>query len=127
MKNISLFISQQPLELQGLLWKLDQMITNCSPKIEATIKFSTPFYSYYGLLCYLSVPKKKKRVELGFIHGYELADEQGVLNGEGLTMVKKLIYNSAADFNEDILLEVLQEALLLNEWHYENKKKKKSK
>jgi hypothetical protein len=56
-----------------------------------------------------------------------LADEQGVLNGEGLTMVKKLIYATTADFNEAILLEVLQEALLLNEWHYENKKKKKSK
>jgi hypothetical protein len=126
MQNISLYISQQPQELQGLLFQLDKIITDCSPKIEAMIKFGTPFYSYYGFLCYLSVPKKKKRVELGFIRGYELADEQGVLNGEGLTTVKKLIYHSTADFNEDILLAVLQEALLLNEWRYENKKRKKN-
>ncbi|GAB3342373.1 hypothetical protein GCM10027299_57130 [Larkinella ripae] len=48
------------------------------------------------------------------MRGYELANHQELLENRGRRTVRSLVVR-ADDFNEDLIREVLQEAILLNE------------
>ncbi|MEM7055751.1 MAG: DUF1801 domain-containing protein [Bacteroidota bacterium] len=70
------------------------------------------FTPSYGQLCYLNL--HKGAVKLGFCQGAFLANEQGLLAGEG-KQVRYLSVKSSEDINQIALQALLQEAMLWNE------------
>jgi hypothetical protein len=56
-------------------------------------------------------------VEVCFVKGFHIKDEAGVLDAKDRKLVKGITFTDLADFEakEDAFLEVLQEAILLNE------------
>lgn len=113
MNPIDLFIDQiQPTELRKIAIRIQQIIQDSLPQVQESIKWKIPFWSYKGNFCYLN-PKKEQLV-LGFMKGIELSNAQGALVGDG-KHVRHLIYKKITDLDEIVLVEILNEAAMLNE------------
>lgn len=119
MNPVDFFILEQPKKLQPLLKKLRYIILSSSPHIEEKIVYNIPFYYLHKRIFYVN--PQNTFVELGFCNGF-LISEYPILESKNRTQVKTISYNSLQDVDEEILMSILQEAILLNEW--KNAKKK---
>ena len=120
MNAVSLFIAEQPEVNRAILKRLQHIILASAPQLEEKISYRIPFYYYFGRLCYLN--PHRRGVDIGFCRGFELSDEQEMLEAKDRTEVKTITYGTVAAIAERPLREILQEALLLNEWHYRHRK-----
>ncbi len=84
------------------------------PGISCRISFKIPFYYRKSWICYI-YPQKKGGIEFVFTRGHELSNEQGILDARGRKEVAGIYLNSLDDIPEESLLEVIQEAILLDE------------
>ena len=116
-QDIDDFIQSKDTNLRLLLAQIRNTIMVSHPQIREQISWNLPFFYCFDHLCYLSVSKKTKGVEVCFAKGFHVKDELGVLDAKGRKLVKGITFTDLADFEvkEDIFLEVLQEAILLNE------------
>ncbi|GEO03893.1 hypothetical protein AAE02nite_15570 [Adhaeribacter aerolatus] len=121
MTAVDLFIAEQTEANQSILLRLQNIILSSAPQLEEKISYRVPFYFYFGRLCYLN--PLRQGVAIGFCRGFELSDEQGLMEAKDRKEIKTITYKNIAAIDERVLREVLQEALVLNEWHYRNKKK----
>lgn len=94
------------------------------PKVYAKICYKIPFYYLKSWVCYLN-PIKNKGVEICFIHGKELSNSQGLLQTNGRKQVYGIPFYSIKEVPEDTVLEIIQEAFLLDETLSHVSKKKK--
>ena len=120
MNAVSLFIAEQPEANQAILLRLQKIILASAPQLEEKLSYHIPFYYYLGRLCYLN--PRQQSVDIGFCRGFELSNEQRLLEAKDRAEVKTITYSSVAEIVEKPLREILQEALLLNEWHFRNKR-----
>jgi len=114
------YIYSAPEKYRELLYRLREILLNASPHIAEKIAYMVPFYKHFGMLCYIA--HGKRGVEVGFWRGNELSNEQGVLIADGRKIVRSLVYEKTEDLDENILLEIVQEAMLLNEQRMKKKK-----
>jgi len=121
------YVLNQPEHYQPIFKRLQQIVLQSAPNIEERIRYGIPFFDYYGWMCYLSPLKKDKGVYIAFLRGFELSNEQGILEANGRTMIKSITYTHVKDIQEEPLREIIQEALLLNEEYFSKKKSKKKK
>lgn len=84
------------------------------PGVTSRLTFNLPFFYRKSWICYL-YPVKKGGIELVFTRGNELSDEGGLLNARGRKLVKGVIFKTTADIPAESLLQVINEALLLDE------------
>lgn len=118
------FIGQYEGVQYELLIYLDELIASF-PEVTCKLRYGLPFYYRKSWICYLN-PIKDGQVELAFTRGNELSNIQGLLDARGRKQVYSVIYSIPADVEEDGLLEVLQEAFVLDaEVPYASKRKKK--
>ena len=117
------YIEARDGEQQRILLVLHEIITSL-PQVTDKIRYKIPFYDRKSWVCYLN-PLKEGGVELCFLHGNELSNEQGLLDFKGRKQVAGISYFAVSDIREEPLLEILQEALLLDEEHSSVAKKKK--
>ena len=117
------YIEARDGEQQRILLVLHELITSL-PQVTDKIRYKIPFYDRKSWVCYLN-PLKEGGVELCFLHGNELSNEQGLLDFKGRKQVAGMSYFAVSDIREEPLLEILQEALLLDEEHSSVAKKKK--
>ena len=108
---------------QSILAYLHQLLM-AQPEVSSKIRYKIPFYSRKSWICYTN--PRGGGLELAFIQGTELSNEQGLLEARGRKMVTGVVFNSVDDIPEAALLEVIQEALLLDEVApYKGPKRKK--
>jgi len=94
------------------------------PDIEPKLKYKIPFYYRKSWICYLN-PIKKKGIELCFTRGNELSNTQGLLAARDRKQIRGVIFETVESIPEESLLELLQEAFLLDETvPYQSKRKK---
>lgn len=117
------YIEARDGEQQRILLVLHELITSL-PQVTDKIRYKIPFYDRKSWVCYLN-PLKEGGVELCFLHGNELSNEQGLLDFKGRKQVAGISYFAVSDIREEPLLEILQEALLLDEEHSSVAQKKK--
>ncbi|MBX7242245.1 MAG: DUF1801 domain-containing protein [Bacteroidia bacterium] len=124
MKTVNAYIDQCSPVHQEKLIRIQQIILSCSPVIEEKIRYKIPFYDYYGrMLCYLN-PLKNGNIDLGFCQGNLMSDYHKVLEVKNRSQIRSI--EITEDFPDDaILRETLHEALLINEFLYQEKKKRK--
>ena len=95
------------------------------PNLEGKIRYKVPMYYLHSWLCYLN-PLKDGGVELCFIRANELSNAQGLLHFKDRKQVAGISFYKINDIPTEPLLEILQEALLLDEtMPYASKRKKK--
>jgi hypothetical protein len=118
------YIYQQPDRQQAILLHLHELLGSY-PEVTSKIRFKIPFYFRKSWICYLN-PVKNDAVELVFLRGNELSNEQGLLESRGRAQVMGVIFTKVSDIPEATLHEVLQEAFLLDEEvRYASKRKKR--
>ena len=95
--------------------------------LECKIRYRIPFYFNKSWICYLN-PIKPAGIEMVFTRGNELSNDQGILMAKDRKQVRGIEYHDLSAINQDLLLEVIQEAILLDETiPYASKNKGKNK
>lgn len=84
------------------------------PTVTAAIKYRIPFYDQNTWVCYLN-PLKNGKVSLCFIRGYELSNEQGLLESKGRKQVLSVDFESVKQIPKEVVREIINEALFLDE------------
>ncbi len=84
------------------------------PGITAKIRFKVPFYYQKTWVCYLN-PVKPDKIALCFLRGYELSNDQGLLETKGRKQVSSVEFASVGEIPKEAILEIINEALLLDE------------
>lgn len=125
MTDVENFIEEQTERRKEILMYLHQFITTY-PNVVAKIRYRVPFYYQRSWICYLN-PIKKDGIELAFLRGNELSNEQGILNSKGRKQVSGIEIFDVKEINEEILNEILQEAFILDETIPYASKRKSSK
>ncbi len=111
---------------RDILLHLHELITSF-PEVTGKIRYKIPFYDRRSWICYLN-PIKGDRVELAFTRGNELSNEQGLLEARGRQQIMGVVFDVVEEIPDETVLEVLQEALLLDEevpyrWKYNKKRR----
>ena len=94
------------------------------PNIECKIKFNVPFYYHHSWVCYIT-SKKKDKLELCFINGQELTDVYDILEKRNRKMVSGIMLSQLEDTPIQEIMELYQEAIILDKNKFKSKKKKK--
>lgn len=105
-----------PTEVRELLTAAHLFLQETLPPFATcAIKWRIPFYSVRRNFCYLN--RHRHHITLGFPHGHKLAPQPGVLLGksEKLKQVRYLEIRSVEDLYSEATLEILHEAILLDE------------
>lgn len=84
------------------------------PGVTHKLRYNIPFYHRKSWICYMN-PIKKEGIELAFLRGNELSNEQGILNLKGRKQVAGIEIFAPKDIPLTAINEILQEALLLDE------------
>lgn len=128
MQDIEDFISILPRQEQLITRKLRSIILDADPRIREQFSYGVPYYFRNRRMCFIwpaTAPHGPKGsvVSLGFCYGHMLSDGQGILKMEGRTQVSIVQYQSLREINETILMEVLQEAIMVDDLKFKKNKK----
>jgi len=123
--NVSGFISQQPEPNKGIMTILRSWVLDLGRHTEEKISNKIPYFSFFGPICYLN--PTDEGVELGFTKGYELSDDDRILESKGRKMVKSITFYSLTTLEEqeDAIRHLLNEAAILNEYLFKRKATRK--
>lgn len=124
MNPIENYINHLNPNQQAIAYQLRQLILESSPYIQEKFSYKVPFYYQHAWLCYLNADKDG--LYLSFCRGQALSNTQGLLSAQGRKLVSLIHFKSPQDIPKETLREILQEALLLDELKWEEKKAKKS-
>ena len=115
--NVLEYIEEtNPPEVRELLMAAHLFLQETLPPFATcAIKWRIPFYSLRRNFCYLN--RHRDHITLGFPHGYKLAPRPGVLLGESekLKQVRYLKIHSIEDLYAEETLQILHEAIILDE------------
>lgn len=124
--TVRTFINEQPAPQRELMTILRSWIFDLGPHTQEKISYKKPYFSFYGTMCFLSA--HAEGVDLGFTKGYEISDEQKILESKGRKQVKTITFHSVAELeeNEEAIRHILNQAAILNEYRFKrggNKRK----
>lgn len=114
MSKVEEFILDKEGEQQAILQFLHDLMMS-TPEVTSKIRYRVPFYYRKSWFCYLNPTKKPVGVEMVFIRGVELSNEQGLLAAKGRKQVAGITFTSVEDIPVESVLEIIQEALYLDE------------
>jgi hypothetical protein len=122
--NVRQFIYEQPQPQREMMTILRSWILDLGSHTQEKISYKIPYYSFYGTMCFLS--PHADGVDLGFTKGYELSNEQKMLESRGRKLVRSVTLHSVAELeeNEDTIRHLLNEAAILNEYRFKRGGKK---
>ncbi|MDP1678429.1 MAG: DUF1801 domain-containing protein [Bacteroidota bacterium] len=114
-KDVDLYLKHTSKQLRDLMIDVRAIIWKAIPDVEESIKYTVPFYSRQGLLCYLSPLKKKDGIYIGFAKGYLMSDESGIFSGKSLKYIRHIELRNKSEIKKKLLKEYLEEAVMFNE------------
>lgn len=124
MEAIFQFIDRYDGRQQEILQYFHNLLISF-PDIEAKLRYKIPFYFRKSWICYLN-PIKKTGIELCFTRGNELSNAQGILAARERKQIRGIIFERVEDIPTETIIEILQEAFLLDETvPYKSKNRKK--
>ena len=113
MDTVQSFILEKTGTQKALLQYFHRLLQD-QPGVVSKIRYQIPFFYRKSWVCYLN-PIKKEGVELAFLRANELSNEQGLLDFRGRKQVGGIIFYKTDDIPEEAVMEIIQEALLLDE------------
>src|SRR5690606_3013091 len=121
------FISSQASPQREIMTILRSWILDLGPHTQEKMSHTVPFFLFYGHLCYLAT--KKDGVDLAFTRGLHLEDELGLLEGRGRKRARSRVFHSVAELEEfeEPVRKLLNQAAILNEYQFKQKKKRTGK
>lgn len=113
MDDAGYFIEQFEGEQRAILLYFHNLL-NTELELTDKIRYKIPFYYRKSWICYLN-PGKNNTVELAFVRGNELSNEQGLLDDKGRKQVKSIVFSDVSDIPESLIKEIIHEAIILDE------------
>jgi len=118
MKNTSsevdAYIAKSADFAQPILTKLRRLFHQACPEIEETMKWSSPFFEYRGIIGNMTA--FKQHVSWGFWKAGLMQDPEGILEKAGNTQMAVLRATKVEDLPADkVLIAYIKEAVDLNE------------
>lgn len=124
MPSIEDYIYRHEGKQRDILQQLHELLTE-ELNLEAKLRYKIPFYFNRSWVCYLNA-QNDGSVELAFPRGNELSNDQGLLDSKGRKQVMSLHIEELKQIHDPMLLEIWQEAILLDETvPYASKRQKK--
>lgn len=90
------------------------------PEIRVVMKWNIPVYIRKKQICYVN-PLKNGGVELCFNRGHFISDENNLLQKKGRKQIEGITFQKIAEIDEEILYEIVQEAILLDDRKWKTK------
>lgn len=112
MNEVEAYILSRPDAQQEVLEYLHALLM-ANPEVYCKLRYKIPFYYRRTWVCYTN--PRDGGIELAFLRGTDLSNEQGLLSARGRKMVMGVVFYGLSDIPQEPLLEVIQEALLLDE------------
>jgi hypothetical protein len=107
------FIYEQDERRREIMLHLHNLLISF-PEVTSKIAYKIPFYYRKSWICYLN-PEKGGGIELGFTRGKELSNIQGLLEPKGRKQVAGITISSVDAIPEGALVEIINEAIILDE------------
>ena len=82
--------------------------------VTSKIRFKIPFYYQNTWVCYLN-PVKPNKIAICFLRGYEMSNEQDILESKGRKQVLSAEFASVDEISKKLMSEIINEALFLDE------------
>ncbi|UTA70086.1 MULTISPECIES: DUF1801 domain-containing protein [Emticicia] len=116
------FKSHQLPHIGKLIAGLQELIMNAHPKMQEHFSINTPMYKVKHDVCYIGKIHPKKGLELCFLRGYQLSNEQGLLDAKGRKYIQGITFTDIDDLQnkKQSFIEILNEALILDEMNERN-------
>lgn len=127
MSSVPNYIASLPQSQAQIMSVLRNMILDVGPHVQEKISYRIPFFYFHGPLCYLS--PTFDGIYIGFVRGHQLSNEHRLLEKKDRKFVRSIHFYSLAELEEreETIRQILNEAAILNEYHYRQKKKKQTK
>ena len=110
MNAVEDFMLEKKGDQKDLLLYFHLLFTEkCS--LDSKIAYGIPFYYHKKKWVVYLNPDKRSGVEVGFPNGYKMKDTHGTLDSKGRKMVKSLELNRLEEVQEELMLELLKDAL----------------
>lgn len=114
---------------KGICLQLRQLIQENFPQLREKFGYGVPYYHQYSRICFMypaSFPYSGRQtgVALGFTRGHLLSNAQGLLDLGARKEVAYVLLLTQKDLAEEALLEILHEAVLLDEDLHRGKKRR---
>jgi len=127
--DIAEFIQSLSRPEQVIVRRLRDIVSNVDPRIREQFSYGVPYYFRKRRVCFIwpqSAPygPKNALVSFGFCYGHMLSNDQGILLHEGRSQVYIVRYSSLAEIDDRTLIEILQEAVLVDDLTFSKTKKK---
>jgi hypothetical protein len=114
MKLTDEYIFRQPEKYQSILLHLIAVFESEIRELELLFKWGIPcFYYKKKVFCYFNSSPKKGFVDAGFFKGFQLKRNQEFLVSDKRNTIKSLRYYSLESINNEIVVDVIQEAVKL--------------
>ena len=110
--SVDAYISAQSPWSQQALKRLRSFVKSTVPQAAESIKYTVPFYTYCGLLCFLSA--KKDHVVLALCEGASLNDPFEIMSGNQ-KQIRHVIITPRDTFPEAEIKQLLVAAARFNE------------
>lgn len=111
--NVEIYIDELEGEQKLIATALHDLIMTF-PEITHKIRYKIPFYYRKSWICYIN-PIKKDGIEFCFLRANELSNKSGILDFKKRKQVAGISYYNHKKINVESLMNVLNEALLLDE------------
>lgn len=115
--SIEDFLESQVPVISSLMYQLRNTILHAHPKMKERFLFNTAMFGVKNELCYFVVLKKNTGIEVGFHRGFQLSNEQGLLDSKKRKFIHGVTFKDLEDFKnkEASFKEILQEAIILDD------------
>lgn len=119
-KNFDVFLDALTPVERAICIRLRALIADNYPEMTETWAYGAPFYKRRSRVCFLypaSLPYSgvKEGVQFGFAKGNLLSNEQGLLHLGNRKEVAYISVQEEKDIREGLFLEILHEAILLDQ------------
>lgn len=115
MKPTELYLLNQPEKYRDILLHIVAVVEHTLPEATLEYKWGIPYFYYKKKpFCYLNASHKKQFVDVGFAKGFQLRNHlTDLIADNGRNTIKSLRYYSLENINQQVLVEVIQEAKTL--------------
>jgi hypothetical protein len=125
--DVNDFVINLPKEERIIVSRLRDLLFETEPRFREKLSYGVPYFSRNRRVCFLwpaSAPMgpTNARVSFGFCHANLLSNVQGILLKEGRKQVYIARFSSINEIDEKLLLEIIQEALIVDDLHLQRKK-----
>jgi uncharacterized protein YdhG (YjbR/CyaY superfamily) len=134
MKDVTDLIGDLPDGERVIAARLRSIILEAEPRLQEKLSYGVPYFFHHRRVCFIwpaslipggYAPKDPitSKVTLGMCYGNLLSNDQGLLEKGDRKQVYTINFTSAAEINDQVIREIILEAVLVDDQFQTRKKK----